>query len=76
MITLIIISIFLIQSCYCGSSGSPKQECKKEKGFFGKLWSAIETIISFICFLNGIWNTVMEWRNFFNNTTLAANASK
>ncbi|CAH8594882.1 unnamed protein product [Schistosoma bovis] len=69
MIQFAIISIFLIQSCYCGSSRSSQTECKKEKTFIGKLWSIFESLLSFICFLNGIWNTINDWYTFFNNTT-------
>uniref|UniRef100_A0A5K4F7K9 Uncharacterized protein n=1 Tax=Schistosoma mansoni TaxID=6183 RepID=A0A5K4F7K9_SCHMA len=70
MITFIIISVFLLQSCYCGSSGS-SQECKKEQTFIGKFWSLVESIVSLICFVNGIWNTINEWRIVFYNTTTA-----
>ncbi|CAH8617009.1 unnamed protein product [Schistosoma rodhaini] len=66
MITFIIISVFLLQSCYCGSSEKP--ECKREQTFIGKLWSLVESLVSLICFLNGIWNTINEWRTVFNST--------
>ncbi|CAH8589528.1 unnamed protein product [Schistosoma bovis] len=72
MITFVIIAVFLIESCYCGSSGSSNPECNKKKSFIEKLWSIFESFISFICFLNGIWNTIKDWNSFFNNTTTGA----
>ncbi|CAH8592654.1 unnamed protein product [Schistosoma curassoni] len=38
-------------------------------GSFGKFWSILETLIGFICTLNGIWNTVEHWLAAIRNVT-------
>ncbi|CAH8566778.1 unnamed protein product [Schistosoma mattheei] len=66
MISFIITLFLLIQSCNSGSSSS---KCKKEQRSFGKFWSILETLIGFICTLNGIWNTVEHWLGAIRNVT-------
>ncbi|CAH8589549.1 unnamed protein product [Schistosoma bovis] len=65
MIPFIITLFLLIQSCNSGSSS----KCKQEQGSFGKFWSIVETLIGFICTLNGIWNTVEHWLAAIRNVT-------
>ncbi|CAH8594896.1 unnamed protein product [Schistosoma bovis] len=75
MIPFIITLFLLIQSCNSGSSSS-SSKCKQEQGSFGKFWSIVETLIEFICTLNGIWNTVEHWLAAIKNVTNSALAKR
>ncbi|CAH8594871.1 unnamed protein product [Schistosoma bovis] len=60
LIIYIIIPLILIRSCQSGSSSSSQQSnCTEEqRSPFARFVAAVGTLISLICFLDGIWNTI------------------
>ncbi|CAH8616995.1 unnamed protein product [Schistosoma rodhaini] len=58
-IIYIIIPLIFIPSCYCGSSSGSSNCTEPTRSSFTRFISAVGTFINLLCFLDGIWNTLV-----------------
>ncbi|CAH8589513.1 unnamed protein product [Schistosoma bovis] len=73
LIIYIIIPLILIRLCQSGSSAGSKNCTEQQRSAFERFVSAVGTFISLLCFLDGIWNTILGF--YYQAVQLTNNSS-
>ncbi|CAH8601582.1 unnamed protein product [Schistosoma haematobium] len=73
LIIYIIIPLILIRSCQSGSSSKPANCTEEPRSPFWRFVSTVGTFISLLCFLDGIWNTIIGF--YYQAVQLTNNSS-